>query len=115
MKIDVHNHIIPPAVLDLLNHDSAYGVTFPAAGMRTADGFQFPLVDSFYDTKAKLEELSAHDLDGAVLSIAPPTFLYSSSPTQGEALCAVANEGLAKFAQSVPERFRWMGTFLCRG
>ena len=70
--------------------------------------FSFHWWNSFYDTKAKLEELSAHDLDGAVLSIAPPTFLYSSSPTQGEALCAAANEGLAKFAQSVPERFRWM-------
>jgi hypothetical protein len=105
MKIDVHNHIIPPAVLDLLNHDSAYGVTFPDASMRTADGFQFSLVDSFHDSKAKIE-LSAHDLDGAVLSIAPPAFLYSSSPTQGEALCAAANEGLAKFAQSVPERLQ---------
>jgi aminocarboxymuconate-semialdehyde decarboxylase len=108
MKIDVYNHIIPPAVLDLLNHDSAYGVTFPTASMRMADGFQFPLVDSFYDTKAKIKELAAHDLDGAVLSIAPPPFLYSSSPAQGEALCAAANEGLAKFAQTVRDRFRWM-------
>jgi aminocarboxymuconate-semialdehyde decarboxylase len=108
MKIDIHNHIIPPAVLDLLNHDGTYGVTFPDASMRTADGFQFPLVDSFHDAKAKVEELAAHGLDGAVLSIAPPAFLYSSSLAQGEALCAAANEGLAKFTQSVPERFRWM-------
>jgi hypothetical protein len=107
MKIDVHNHIIPPAVLDLLNRDSTYGVTFPDASMRTADGFQFPLVDSFHDTKAKIEELAAHGLDGAVLSIAPTAFHYSASPAQGEALCAAANEGLAKFAQSVPELVGW--------
>jgi aminocarboxymuconate-semialdehyde decarboxylase len=108
MKIDVHNHIIPPAVLDLLNRDSTYGVTFPDAAMRTADGLQFPLVNSFHDAKAKIKELAAHGLDGAVLSIAPPAFHYSASPAQGEALCAAANEGLAKFARSVPERFRWM-------
>ena len=59
MKIDVHNHIIPLAVLDLLSRDSAYGVTFPVSLMRIADGFQFPLVESFYDTQAKIAELTA--------------------------------------------------------
>jgi aminocarboxymuconate-semialdehyde decarboxylase len=108
MKIDVHNHIIPPAVLDLLSRDSAYGVTFPASLMRMSDGFQFPLSESFYDTKAKIAELTAHDLDGAVLSIAPPAFLYASTAAAGETLCTVANEGLAKFAATAPERFRWM-------
>jgi hypothetical protein len=56
MKIDVHNHAIPPAVLDLFNRDHAYGVTFPTSLMRTPDGFQFPLVESFYDVKAKMAE-----------------------------------------------------------
>jgi aminocarboxymuconate-semialdehyde decarboxylase len=108
MKIDVHNHIIPPAVLDLFNRDNGYGVTFPTSLMRTPDGFQFPLVESFYDVKAKMEELQAHDLDGAVLSIGPPAFLYASAPAKGEALCIAANEGLARFAEEAPDRFRWM-------
>jgi aminocarboxymuconate-semialdehyde decarboxylase len=108
MKIDVHNHIIPPTVLDLFNRDNGYGVTFPTSLMRTPDGFQFPLVESFYDVKAKIAELKAHDLDGAVLSIGPPAFLYASPPAKGEALCAAANEGLAKFAETAPDRFRWM-------
>jgi aminocarboxymuconate-semialdehyde decarboxylase len=108
MKIDVHNHAIPPAVLDLFNRDHAYGVTFPTSLMRTPDGFQFPLVESFYDVKAKMAELQAHDLDGAVLSIGPPAFLYASAPAKGEALCIAANEGLAKFSEAAPDRFRWM-------
>jgi aminocarboxymuconate-semialdehyde decarboxylase len=108
MKIDVHNHIIPPAVLDLLSRDDAYGVTFQASSMRTPDGFQFPLVESFYEVKAKMAELQAHDLDGAVLSIGPPAFLYGSAPAKGQALCSAANEGLAKFAETAPDRFRWM-------
>ena len=108
MKIDVHNHVIPPAVLDLFSRDNGYGVTFPASLMRTPDGFQFPLGESFYDVKAKMAELQAHELDGAVLSIGPPAFLYASAPAKGEALCAAANEGLAKFAEAAPDRFRWM-------
>src|ERR1700752_729523 len=108
MKIDVHNHIIPPAVLDLLSRDDAYGVTFQASSMRTSDGFQFPLVESFYEVKAKMAELQAHDLVGAVLSIGPPAFLYGSAPAKGQALCSAANEGLAKFAETAPDRFRWM-------
>jgi aminocarboxymuconate-semialdehyde decarboxylase len=108
MKIDVHNHIIPAAVLDLLTRDGEYGVTFSASSMRLDDGFQFPLVESFYDAKAKMAELAAHDLDGAVLSIAPPAFLYAATATKGEMLCVAANEGLAKFAESAPDRFRWM-------
>jgi aminocarboxymuconate-semialdehyde decarboxylase len=108
MKVDVHNHVIPQTVLELLARDSAYGVTFPASLMRTSDGFQFPLVESFHDVKAKIAELQAHELDGAVLSIGPPAFLYASTPVKGQALCAAANEGLAKFAEGAPDCFRWM-------
>jgi aminocarboxymuconate-semialdehyde decarboxylase len=108
MKIDIHNHIIPAAVLDLFHRDDAYGVTFPQSLMRTPDGFQFPLVESFYDSKAKMAELQEHDLDGAVLSIGPPAFLYGATSAKGQALCAAANEGLVKFAATAPGRFRWM-------
>jgi aminocarboxymuconate-semialdehyde decarboxylase len=109
MIIDVHNHAIPPSVIDLFRKESGYGVSFPDSLMRLSDGFQFPLNPSFYDGKAKLAELAAHELDGAVLSVAPPTFLYGIDAALGEELCETSNEGLAKFAEVAPERLRWIG------
>ena len=108
MKIDVHNHAIPQEVLDLLSRDSSYGVTFPGGVMRCGDGFEFPLVDSFYDPKAKLTELERCDLDGAVLSIAPPAFLYDVPPEKTADVCVATNEGLAKLVQNAPDRLRWL-------
>jgi aminocarboxymuconate-semialdehyde decarboxylase len=109
MIIDVHNHAIPRSVLDLFQRKAEYGVSFPGILMRLSDGFQFPLKPSFYDAKAKLAELSAHELDGAVLSIAPPAFLYSVATDLGEELCTATNEGLAKFTEQAPDQLRWMG------
>jgi aminocarboxymuconate-semialdehyde decarboxylase len=109
MIIDVHNHAIPRSVLDLFKKRAGYGVSFPGPLMRLSDGFQFPLKPSFYDAKAKLAELSAHELDGAILSIAPPAFLYGVATDLGEELCNTTNEGLAKFIEEAPDRLRWMG------
>ncbi len=108
MKIDVHNHVIPQAALDLLHHDDSYGVGFSGTTVLSSDGFQFPLAASFYDPKAKLQELADHGLDGAVISVAPPLFLYDAAFAKAERLCGAVNEGLARFAASAPERLRWM-------
>jgi len=113
MKIDVHNHAIPQEVLDILCRDSSYGATFPGGVMRCGDGFEFPLVDSFYDPKAKLTELERCDLDGAVLSIAPPAFLYDVPPEKTADVCVATNEGLAKLVQNAPDRLAGWPTCRC--
>lgn len=115
MKIDVHNHIIPPAVLDLLSRDSAYGVTFPASFMHMADGFRFPLTESFYDTKAKMAELTAHDLDGAVLSIAPPAFLYASTAAAGKRCVPRPMRDSQSLRRPRLNAFAGWRMFLCNG
>jgi aminocarboxymuconate-semialdehyde decarboxylase len=109
MIIDIHNHAIPPSVIELFKQKVEYGVSFPGSLMRLSDGFQFPLKPSFHDGKAKLAELAEHELDGAVLSVAPPTFLYDVNGALGEELCETSNEGLAKFTEVAPQRLRWMG------
>jgi aminocarboxymuconate-semialdehyde decarboxylase len=108
MRIDVHNHVIPRSALDLIASDKAYETTFPDGAMRCRDSFEFPLSDAFHDPAAKLTELAKHELDAAVLSIAPPAFFYDVAVEKTEKLCEAANEGLADFAAAVPERFRWM-------
>jgi aminocarboxymuconate-semialdehyde decarboxylase len=107
MKIDVHNHVVPRSVLNLLRQDPSYGVNFAEGAMRCT-GFEFPLTASFHEPEAKLEELAAHRLDAAVVSMAPPAFLYEAGSYKSEALCETANEGMARFAEAQPSRFRWM-------
>jgi aminocarboxymuconate-semialdehyde decarboxylase len=108
MMIDVHNHVIPREVLDLLERDPSYGVSFANGAMKSRSKFEFPLPPAFFDPTAKLAELDAHELDAAVLSIAPPAFLYEVGAEKSEALCAATNLGLARFATAAPDRFRWM-------
>jgi aminocarboxymuconate-semialdehyde decarboxylase len=107
-KIDVHNHVIPQSVLDLLRADPRYGVTFQNGRLRFGDVIEFPLSASFYDVEAKLAELRRHELDGAVISIAPPCFFYDIDIEPARSLCVAANEGMASFTAASPERFRWM-------
>jgi aminocarboxymuconate-semialdehyde decarboxylase len=108
MIIDVHNHAIPESVLSLLRNDSSFGVTVSDGVMRSRSGFEFPLTSSFFDPRAKLEELSVRGIEGAVVSIAPPAFLYEVDDCKSEELCEAANEGLAHYARVEPDHFRWM-------
>jgi aminocarboxymuconate-semialdehyde decarboxylase len=108
MKIDVHNHVIPKTVLDLLNSDRGFGVVHDGKIVNVVGQFEFPFTDSMCEPDAKIEELAKHGLEAAVLSIAPPTFLYHLDAARSEAVCEAANDGMAAFAAAQPRRFRWM-------
>ena len=58
MKIDVHNHVIPERVLDLLRRDPTYGTRIDE-GRFLRGGGSFPIAASFRDPQAKLAELEA--------------------------------------------------------
>jgi aminocarboxymuconate-semialdehyde decarboxylase len=107
MKIDVHNHVLPREVLELFKTDPAFGTSLKEKRIDIR-GFAFPLSEAFYDPQAKLHELEQHELDAAVVSIAPPSFLYELAADKTQILCAAANAGLARFAKHAPDRFRWM-------
>jgi aminocarboxymuconate-semialdehyde decarboxylase len=107
MKIDVHNHVLPREVLELFKSDPAFGASVKGEHIEIR-GFAFPLSEAFYDPLAKLDELEQHELDAAVVSIAPPSFLYELAADKTQTLCAAANAGLARFAKHAPDRFRWM-------
>jgi aminocarboxymuconate-semialdehyde decarboxylase len=108
MRIDVHNHVIPEPVLELLRRDPAYRTTIEGDVVRGGNHVTFPLLPAFRDPDAKLRELEAHELEGAVLSAAPPLFFYDVRAEAGERMARRANEGMAAFAASRPQRLRWM-------
>ncbi|HLI14560.1 MAG TPA: amidohydrolase family protein [Acidimicrobiales bacterium] len=108
MRVDVHNHVIPRPLLDLVRAEAAFGVDVADGYWRGPDHVDFPLVDSFSVPAARLDDLERAGLEGAVVSPAPCLFPYRLDPERGERWCRVVNEGLAEFCATAPERLRFM-------
>jgi aminocarboxymuconate-semialdehyde decarboxylase len=114
MRIDVHNHVIPERALALLRSQPAYGVTVDDGVWRGEYHAEFPLSPSFVDPDAKLAQLGHNAIDAAVLSAAPPLFFYDRDATDGAAMCAAVNDGLAEFRESAPDRLWWLAHVPCK-
>jgi aminocarboxymuconate-semialdehyde decarboxylase len=108
MRIDVHNHAAPQLAIELLREDPAYEVEIVDHVMRSRTHVPFPLTPPFVDPHAKLAELDDHELDAAVVSLAPAMFFYEADGAAAERLCTAVNEGLAEFCSASPDRLRWM-------
>lgn len=105
---DVHNHVIPTDVLDLFRADPSFGVTITDDQWIGVHHVPFTVVPEFYDVGAKLHRLDETGIDVAILSAPPPLFFYDVATGDAERLCAATNEGLAKFAADLPDRFAWL-------
>ena len=109
MSVDVHNHVMPTEVLDLLRAEPGYGVTLDDAGNWSgAHHAPFPVTPSFYDPVAKLAYMDERKVGAAVTSPPPPLFFYEVGTAEGERLCQATNEGLARFCRHDPERLHWL-------
>lgn len=110
MKIDVHNHVLPEASLELLRTDRTYNTTITADSFAGGNHGAFYLDPAFYDPRAKAAELDSKRLDAAILSTAPPLFFYDIDAEAGEKIARTTNQGLRDFAAADTHRFRWMAT-----
>lgn len=108
MSVDVHNHVVPSEVLELLRGDPSYGVTIVGDEWHGGHHVGFPVVPSFYDPAAKVADLDERAIDRAVVSCAPPVFLYDAPASRAEQLCEAANAGMAAFCRYRPERLAWL-------
>lgn len=109
MKIDIHNHGVPETVLEFFANEPAFGIEITADHHMSggAEG-EYQLEPAFYDADAKVANLEAHGLEGAVVSVDPPFFYYEVDAGAGAALAEVVNEGLRAIAARRPERLSWM-------
>jgi aminocarboxymuconate-semialdehyde decarboxylase len=112
-RIDVHNHALPEEALEILRADHSYGVGFEDGRWHGPDGFVFDLTKGFTDIETKIGDLKSCGIDTAVLSPAPPLFLYDSDPAAAESLCEAVNEGLSRMAGHGDD-MRWMGNLPMR-
>lgn len=109
MRIDIHNHVIPDRVLDLLRRDPVYRVNVEPDHISGGNHIRFYLDPTFVDPVAKLADLQQRDIDAAVISAAPkPLYYYELDAEPAERLCRETNLGMAEFCQAAPDRYRWM-------
>src|ERR1700680_3601186 len=115
MKLDIHNHALPKASLEILRTEPAYGATVTDTEFTGGNHGLFWLDPGFYEPEAKVAQLQAKGLDGAILSTAPPLFFYDLAADLGEKIARLTNQGLHDFAAVYPDRLRWMATLPMAG
>lgn len=110
MNIDLHNHVIPPAVVDAIEATpDRYGTRIVnKEGKRyfTVHGPLAELKREFYDTDAKVEWMDRAGLDIAAISVAPPIYFYWLSADVGLEAARLANDGIAAMVAQQPSRLR---------
>ena len=109
MSVDIHNHVMPQRVLDLLASDPGYQVTLADGHFSSPNIHRFRVHPAWYDPDAKLAEMDRMNLDAAVVSVAPKPLYFYEHPLERQAAAARAsNLGMAEFAARHPDRLRWM-------
>jgi aminocarboxymuconate-semialdehyde decarboxylase len=110
VKLDVHNHVIPRGVLDLVRADPSMGVDISDGWWRGPDHVPFELLETFYDPAARLAALERAGLDGAIVSPVIALFMYRLGIGPAERFARTVNEGLAEFCSAAPGRMFFMAT-----
>jgi aminocarboxymuconate-semialdehyde decarboxylase len=108
LKLDVHNHAIPRAAIELLQSNPTYGIKTDGIQWSGGSHANFMISRALVDPAAKLAQLEQKGLDGAVVSPAPPLFFYDVNTPACEAMCHAVNNGLAEFCQAQPDRLHWI-------
>ena len=112
MNIDLHNHVVPPTVVDALaKNPERYGM-----GIEEKDGKRWfnshgrlaELAPVFYDADAKVEWMDRNQLDIAAISVGPPIYFYWLSAEIGLEAAKLANDGIAQMVEKRPDRLRGM-------
>ena len=117
-NIDLHNHVIPPTIIDAIQRDpERFGTRFEEKnGKRyfNSHGRMAELQPAFYSVDAKVEWMDRVGLDIAGISVAPPIFFYGLSAETGLAAAKLSNDGIAQMVAQRPARLRGMATLPMR-
>jgi aminocarboxymuconate-semialdehyde decarboxylase len=106
--IDSHSHVFPEAVISLLGTEPAYGVKVEGTAVSSGSHAPHQLFQALHDPAAKLAEMEAAGLEGAVFSLSPRLLSYDVDAELGDRMAEAANRGLREFAAHDPARMGWM-------
>ena len=112
MRIDVQTHHMPDTYVKALAERSDY-----PRFERDGDGWQalgtpeakLPMGAALLDLSIKLEEMDAHQIDLALISINIPGPDLAAEPSEADELARIANDGIAEAVSRHPDRFRGFG------
>lgn len=104
MRIDIHNHFIPPYLVhearrgravDNLTTEQHNGQEW----MVHPQGYRYLLAPEFWDPEAKLKHMDQLGIDISVLSIAPTMLFYWLEASAAQEFCRQTNEALAEISK----------------
>jgi aminocarboxymuconate-semialdehyde decarboxylase len=110
MLLDVHNHVFPPAAIELVTGTERYGISVRDGKLQGSFMAGLEVTPQFFSPEAKLADLEAQGLDGAIISPVPSLFPYGIDVEDAAALARTANEGMAEMCAGSGGRLNWMAT-----
>jgi aminocarboxymuconate-semialdehyde decarboxylase len=114
-RIDVHTHVIPPALPRLAERYTGSWPELVATGPCTADlllggDFFRALDDRCWNAGRRMEEMDAEGVARQVVSPIPVTFSYALPADGAAELARAQNEWIADLVRAHPSRFAGLGT-----
>ena len=119
MIVDVHNHVIPEAIIHLFEQgEGPFGVRVERSGdeirLLHREGFGYPVFTEFHDPVEKLRQLDRRGFQACVISPSPTLFFYRIDSDAEAAFVHRLNDEIAAFASTEPARLWPMGTLPMR-
>lgn len=113
--IDTHAHVIPPDLVAMMRSgDAPDGISVEDVDgtpwVVHRQGYRYPLLPAFHDVQARLAAMDAAGIDSAVLSVAPPLFLYGLPITEAAPAARMGNDALVAMVAQAPDRFSAVAT-----
>lgn len=98
--VDTHAHVIPPGLVAAMwSGNAPDGITIEdvdgAPWVVHRQGYRYPLPPHFHDVTARLRHMDTMGVSAAVLSIAPPLFLYWVGADEAVDVARTVNDELA--------------------
>ncbi|RME48571.1 MAG: amidohydrolase [Caldilineae bacterium] len=115
MRIDIHNHFVPPFLIEQARRGQAIDnvVLQRQDGqewMIHPQGYRYPLAAEFWNLEAKRKHMDRLGIDVSVLSVAPTLFFYWLEAEAASDFCRQTNEALSDFAAQSGGRIYAMAT-----
>jgi aminocarboxymuconate-semialdehyde decarboxylase len=113
--VDVHAHVIPPVLVQAMRTGGAPdGIRLEQVDGKPwvvhRQGYRYPLLDAFHEVEARLSRMDTDGVDHALLSVAPPLFLYWIDAAEAADAARAVNDALIAMAAQAPERFSTVAT-----
>jgi aminocarboxymuconate-semialdehyde decarboxylase len=119
VRVDIHNHFIPPYIV----HQARRGRAVDGLTIERHDGqewvlhrqgYRYPLAPEFWDPAAKLQHMDRLGIDISILSIAPTMLFHWLESGPAQEFCRQTNEAMAELAAQSGGRLYGLATVPCQ-